>query len=99
MYAILTTNLTFLFLTHEVVRLPVSRCTLNPIELAWAQVKGHIETNAKRFNLVEVEKLAWVGFSIVTANRWKKLITHVQRSLKTITGLVMPCMISMFAVL
>uniref|UniRef100_A0A1X7SNW9 Tc1-like transposase DDE domain-containing protein n=1 Tax=Amphimedon queenslandica TaxID=400682 RepID=A0A1X7SNW9_AMPQE len=30
---------------HEVVRLPVAHCTLNPIELAWAQVKGHIKAN------------------------------------------------------
>ena len=31
----------------EVVRLPVANCTLNPIELAWAQVKGHITSNAR----------------------------------------------------
>ena len=48
---------------HEVVWLPVSHCTLNPIELALAQVKGHIKTNAKMFNLTEVEKLAWEVFN------------------------------------
>ena len=30
---------------HEVVQFPMAHCTLNPIELAWAQVKGHIKSN------------------------------------------------------
>ena len=63
---------------HEVVRLPVSHCTLNPIELAWAQVKDHIKANAKAFNLTEVEQLAWEGFGIVTADRRCKLIKHMR---------------------
>ena len=46
---------------HEVVRLPVAHCTLNPIELAWAQVKGHIKANNRAFTLTEVERLAWEG--------------------------------------
>ena len=44
---------------HEVVRLPVVHCTLNPIELAWAQVKGHIKENNTRFNLVRLNVLRW----------------------------------------
>ena len=64
------------------VRLPVAHCTLNPIELAWAQVKGHIKSNAKAFNLTEVEQLAWEGFAKVTADRWKKLIVHVQEKVE-----------------
>ena len=51
---------------HEVVRLPVAHCTLNPFELAWAQVKGHINANTHEFNLTEVERLAWEGFDVVT---------------------------------
>ena len=64
------------------VRLPVAHCTLNPIELAWAQVKGHIKSNTKAFNLSEVEKLAWDGFAIVTADRWKKLVKHVREKVE-----------------
>ncbi len=56
---------------HEVVRLPVGHCTLNPIELAWAQVKGHIKSNSHIFNLAECERLAWEGFDIVTPERGK----------------------------
>ena len=63
---------------HEVVRLPVAHCTLNPIELAWAQVKGHIKVNNTRFNLDEVECLAWEGFDVVTPDRWASLVKHVQ---------------------
>ena len=61
-----------------VVRLPVAHCTLNPIELAWAQVKGHIKANARAFNLREVEQLAWEGFNVVTPDRWKSLVEHVK---------------------
>ena len=70
------------FSGHEVVRLPVAHCTLNPIELAWAQVKGHIKSNTKEFNLTEVEWLAWEGFATVTADRWKKLVVHVREKVE-----------------
>ena len=63
---------------HEVMRLPVAHCTLNPIEMAWAQVKGHIKTNNRQFNLSEVERLAWEGFEVVTPERWASLIKHVR---------------------
>ena len=66
----------------EVVRLPVAHCTLNPIELAWAQVKGHIKSNARAFNLVEVERLAWEGFDVVTPERWADLVRHVQEKVE-----------------
>ena len=64
------------------VRLPVAHCTLNPIELAWAQVKGHIKANAKQFNLTEMQQLAKDGFAVVTPDRWKKLIRHVREKVE-----------------
>ena len=63
---------------HEVVRLPVAHCTLNPIEMAWAQVKGHIKTNTREFNLTEVKRLAQEGFEVVTSERWASLVKHVR---------------------
>ena len=36
-----------IILGHEVVRLPVAHCELNPIEMAWSQVKGHVKDNNK----------------------------------------------------
>ena len=63
---------------HEVVRLPVAHCTLNPIELAWGQVKGHIKANTSKFTLNEVKILAKEGFEVVTKERWADLVKHVR---------------------
>ena len=63
---------------HEVVQLPVAHCTLNPIELAWAQVKGHIKANTHAFNLHEVEQLSWERFDVVTPDFWMSLVQNVQ---------------------
>ncbi len=67
---------------HEVVRLPVAQCTLNPIELAWAQVKDHIKSNSHVFSLAEIEHLAWEGFGIVTPERWSSLVRHVKEKVE-----------------
>ena len=72
-------------LGHEVVRLPVAHCELNPIEMAWSQVKGHVKDNNKkyaffkstivisgvlfRFTLTEVKELVYEGFEKVTPER------------------------------
>ena len=37
---------------HEVVRLPVAHCELNPIEMAWSQVKGHVKDNNKKYKVI-----------------------------------------------
>ena len=37
---------------HEVVRLPVAHCELNPIEMAWSQVKGYVKDNNKRYKVI-----------------------------------------------
>ena len=64
------------------VRLAVAHCMLNPIALAWAQVKGHIKANAKHFNLTKMEQLAWDGCAVVTPDHWKKLIRHVKEKVE-----------------
>ena len=62
---------------HEVVRLPPYHCELNPIELAWSQVKHYIQNN-KLFTLTAVEELTYGGIDQVTVMEWKKFIEHVQ---------------------
>ena len=57
-------------------------CTLNPIELAWAQVKGHIKSNAHDFNLTEVEHLVWEGFDVDTSEHWSDLVKHVRENVE-----------------
>ncbi len=67
---------------HEVVRLPVAHCELNPIEMAWAQMKNYIKKNNIKFTLSEIERLTHTAFTVVTPNRWKSLITHVQQKVE-----------------
>ena len=40
---------------HEVVRLPPYHCELNPIELAWSQLKRFIKENNTLFTLSAVK--------------------------------------------
>ena len=47
---------------HEVVRLPVAHCELNPIEMAWATVMNYIRTNNKTFTMKEAQSLVGQGF-------------------------------------
>ena len=67
---------------HEVVCLPMAHCILNPIELARAQVKGHIKAKNQAFNLTEVERLAWEGFEVVTPECWTSLVSHVREKVE-----------------
>ena len=71
---------------YKVVCLPVAHCALNPIEMAWAQVKGHIKANNCAFNLAEVGRLAQEGFELVTPECWASLFKHVQKKWKITTG-------------
>ena len=61
---------------HEVVRLPPYHCELNPIELAWSQVKCHIKETNGFFTLSAVKELTDEGFQ-VGVEWWKKLVEHV----------------------
>ena len=62
--------------------LTVAHCELNPIEMAWTQVKGYVKDHNCKFTLSEVERLLNEGFKIVTPERWKKLIKHVQEKIE-----------------
>ena len=46
---------------HEVVRLPVAHCELNPIEMAWSQVKGHVKDNNKKYSDLEKKCYCYFG--------------------------------------
>ena len=63
---------------HEVVRLPVAHCELNPIEMAWAQVKHYNKTHTTQFTLTEMERLTHEAFQVVTPERWSSLVAHVE---------------------
>ena len=74
---------------HEVVQLLPYDCELNPIELAWSQVKHYIKNTNKLFTLTAVKELAYGGIDQVGVLEWKKLIEHVQSKLKISIGLKM----------
>lgn len=64
--------------THRVLRLPVAHPELNPIELAWAYVKGYVAKNNKTFTLNEVENLVREGINTVTPAMWHKFCQHCE---------------------
>ena len=61
---------------HEVVCLPPYHCELNPIEMAWAQVKGYIKAKNSKFTLSHVKDLTYEGFSRIGKEDWSKLVEH-----------------------
>lgn len=60
-----------------VLRLPPYHCELNPIELIWAQIKGHVARNNKTFKLTDVRNLFQEGIKKITATEWSKCVSHV----------------------
>ena len=68
-----------LYTGHEVVRLSVAHCELNPIEMAWAWVKQYIRGHHQNFTLAEVERLIHEEFEWVTPELWKQLLSHVEK--------------------
>lgn len=62
---------------HQVLRLPVAHCELNPIELAWASVKGYVAKHNTRFTMTETKQLTIDGFQHTTTDMWRKFCRHV----------------------
>jgi hypothetical protein len=53
-----------------------------PIEIGWTQVKGYMREHNQLFTLTEVERLVHEGFGVVTAERWRRMIAHVQETVE-----------------
>ena len=64
---------------HEVVRLPVAHCELNPIELAWAVVKDYCRKHNQAFTLKGVKELIPHGIQQATPDMWKHFCDHVEK--------------------
>ncbi|XP_062532866.1 uncharacterized protein LOC134201642 [Bombyx mori] len=61
----------------EVLRLPPYHCELNPIELVWADIKGHVARNNTTFKFEDMKKLLQEGIQRVSADKWRNCVDHV----------------------
>ena len=64
---------------RTILRLPPYHCELNPIELAWAVVKGHVKANNKTFHLADVKRLLIQGVEKATPEMWANFIRHTTK--------------------
>ncbi|XP_050064390.1 uncharacterized protein LOC114128157 [Aphis gossypii] len=64
--------------THNrtILRLLPYHCELNPIELAWANVKDHVKKNNTSYKLSDVKTLLLEGIERVDENMWTNCIRH-----------------------
>ncbi|RVE40529.1 hypothetical protein evm_014822 [Chilo suppressalis] len=60
----------------RLLRPPPYHCELNPIELVWAQVKGHVANNNKTYKMQEVKTLFQEGIIKVTPTKWSDCVSH-----------------------
>ncbi|XP_048361522.1 uncharacterized protein LOC125437708 [Sphaerodactylus townsendi] len=67
---------------HKVLRLPPYHTELNPIELAWRYIKGHVALNNNTFKLDDVKNLFVEGVRAVTPEMWSSFIQHVMEKEK-----------------
>lgn len=64
---------------HNVLRLPPYHAHLNPIENIWAQVKGNVAKNNKKFTISEVELLTRQAIENVTPQDWSRVVAHTKK--------------------
>lgn len=62
---------------HTVLRLPSYHCEFNPIELAWAMVKGYVKRENTTFKIDDTRQLLNTAIERVTAENWRNFIQHV----------------------
>lgn len=63
---------------HDVLRLPPYHPDLNPIEMAWASIKGYVSSKNVKWNIGRVIELINEKVDIMGAEEWNKLCDKVK---------------------
>ncbi|CAF3985209.1 unnamed protein product, partial [Rotaria sordida] len=63
----------------NILCLPMRHCILNPVELAWANMKTHIRERNTKFTLAEVSKLAQEWIHGLSATEATSYINHIKQ--------------------
>ena len=67
----------------EIIRLPIKHCLLNPIELAWAQLKAYVRTINTLFRLTDIHSPAQEYMAAVDEDTSVRFIEHARMTEKT----------------
>ncbi|CAK1600754.1 unnamed protein product [Parnassius mnemosyne] len=63
---------------HSVLRLPPYHPDLNPIEMAWSQIKSYVACKNVTWNLTRITELIHEKVNLMGATEWGKLCTKVK---------------------
>lgn len=63
---------------HSTLRLPPYHPDLNPIEMAWSQIKGYVASKNVSWNLTQIIGLVNEKVNLIGATEWEKLCTKVK---------------------
>lgn len=64
----------------KILRLPPYHCELNPIEMAWNQVKGYVARKNATFKEADVRNLIKDAYENVTPENWTNYVNHTQKT-------------------
>ncbi|CAF4890667.1 unnamed protein product [Pieris macdunnoughi] len=64
---------------HRVLRLPPYHPDLNPIEMAWAAIKGHVSSKNVKWNITRVMELVKEKVDQMGPNEWKALCEKTKK--------------------
>jgi hypothetical protein len=64
----------------ELVRLPIKHCVLNPIELAWAQLKAYVRSNNTHFRLTDIRSLSEEYIAALDGETSRRFIEHARKA-------------------
>ena len=70
----------------QIDRLLIKHCLLNPIELAWAQLKAYVRTSNPLFRLTDIHSLTQEYMAAVDEHTSVRFIEHARNAEETLVG-------------